>query len=151
MTINIPLITASGGALFSDGESATVFVELVVSVIDSNGRPAITTLSASLPVMTGGVNTWCYGYSSWATQVTTRMLFHRDRGSCGRLPPACCHYPRRISEPHLTSSYSQPERPASRLAPEACIRRKPHKPARARMMRLLKRAPALVRTIKQCI
>ncbi len=74
VNINIPLITASGEALFSDGASATVFIQLVVSVIDSDGRPTITTLRASLPVMNGGVSTWCYGVASWATQVATRTL-----------------------------------------------------------------------------
>lgn len=49
--------------MFDLGSLATlqaIFVELVVSVLDSDGRPATTTLSASLPVAQGGVSSWCY-------------------------------------------------------------------------------------------
>ena len=62
--INLPLQTSAGLPLFdlSDPSSLrgeTVFVQFVVSLVDSSGTPAATTLSASLPVAQGGVNTWC--------------------------------------------------------------------------------------------
>ena len=38
----------------------SVFVQFVVSLVDSSGTPAATTLSASLPVAQGGVNSWCF-------------------------------------------------------------------------------------------
>ena len=66
-SINIPLVTSDGGNMFDLSAPATlqtIFVELVVSVLDSDGRPATTTLSASLPVAQGGVNSWCYAQAA---------------------------------------------------------------------------------------
>jgi hypothetical protein len=64
-TINAPLVTGAGGPLFDQAAVAagglSVFVDLVVSAIDAAGRPATTTLSASVPVSLGGVGTWCFG------------------------------------------------------------------------------------------
>jgi hypothetical protein len=56
-------VTGAGEPLFDQAAAGgqTVFVELVVSVVDAGGRPATTTLRASLPVTQGGVGTWCYG------------------------------------------------------------------------------------------
>ncbi len=58
-------MTSAGGPLFNQATAAaggqTVFVELVVSAVDKNGRPVTTTLSASVPVSQGGVGTWCFG------------------------------------------------------------------------------------------
>jgi hypothetical protein len=64
VTVNVPLLATDGGRLFDLGNASaaaatTVFVELVVSVVDAAGVPATTTLSAAVPVMLGGVNTWC--------------------------------------------------------------------------------------------
>ena len=66
VSVNLPLVTATGGPLFdlsspSAVQGLSVFVELVVSLVDSAGTPVSTTLSAALPVAQGGVNTWCYG------------------------------------------------------------------------------------------
>ncbi len=56
-------MTGAGGPLFDQAAAGgqTVFVELVVSAVDTDGRPATTTLSASVPVAQGGVSTWCFG------------------------------------------------------------------------------------------
>ncbi len=50
--------------LASQGLSTLVFVELAVSVVDSSGTPATTTLSASVPVSQGGINAWCFAQAS---------------------------------------------------------------------------------------
>ncbi len=60
-SINAPLTTGASEPLFDQAEGQTVFVELVVSAVDATGRPATTTLSASVPVSQGGVGTWCFG------------------------------------------------------------------------------------------
>ena len=70
VTINVPLRTASGGPLFDLGDSetlASVFVSLVVSAVDANGRPVSTTLSTSVSVVQGGVGTWCDAASAATT------------------------------------------------------------------------------------
>ncbi len=54
-------MTGAGGPLFDQAGEQTIFVELVVSAIDTGGRPVTTTLSASVPVSRGGVATWCFG------------------------------------------------------------------------------------------
>ena len=64
--MNLPLVTPVGGPLFDLGDpaaldGASVFVEFVVSLLDSDGVPATATLSAALPVSLGGVDTWCDG------------------------------------------------------------------------------------------
>ena len=62
VTINIPLQTATGGPLFDLSNSATlesIFVQLVVSVLDPNGQPVSTTLNTMVSVVQGGVATWC--------------------------------------------------------------------------------------------
>jgi len=66
VTIHVPLITADGGDLFDLDSSSPqqVFVEFVVSAVDGEGRPARTTLSATLPVLEGGVDTWCYAQAA---------------------------------------------------------------------------------------
>jgi hypothetical protein len=67
VTVHVPLLAPDGGRLFDLGNASaaaamtTVFVELVVSVVDAAGVPAATTLSAAVPVMLGGVSTWCLG------------------------------------------------------------------------------------------
>jgi len=62
VTVNVPLQTAAGGPLFDLGDAGTlqsVFVSLVVSVVDGSGRPVSTKLSTAVPVAQGGVGTWC--------------------------------------------------------------------------------------------
>ena len=62
VTVNVPLQTAAGGPLFDLDDAAllqSVFVSLVVSVVDSGGRPVSTKLSTAVSVAQGGVGTWC--------------------------------------------------------------------------------------------
>ena len=72
--MNVPLVTAAGGPLFNQSDPSlvgkSVFVQFVVSLIDSTGTPATTTLNAAVPVALGGVNTWCYGQSAAATKAS---------------------------------------------------------------------------------
>jgi hypothetical protein len=66
VTVNVPLLSADGGALFnlSDPGAQSVFVQLSVSASGADGTPAVTTIDAAVPVMQGGVGTWCYGLAA---------------------------------------------------------------------------------------
>ena len=70
VTINVPLQSQNGQPLFDLNNAATlenVLVSLVVSVIDSSGKPVSTKLTTSVAVVQGGVGTWCDAASAATT------------------------------------------------------------------------------------
>ncbi len=67
-SVHVPLPNGANGTGLFDVNSARdgVQVQLAVSVMDQSGKPATTTLRASVPVAVGGVSSWCAAGSASA-------------------------------------------------------------------------------------